>query len=113
MTFQVLSSTSSTPEREEAILPKMQEFKTLFAEYEAAMLAKSPNLPAYLDKVRSDLNSTPEILWRLSDSEIGIIVSGMMIHSGIQIASESAAKRSAKAGTAKVSLADLLGADED
>ncbi len=107
-------TTEAMANPEEILQPKMLEFKKLFAEYEAAMLEKSPNLPVYLDKVRSDLNSTPEILWRLSDQEIGVIVSGMMIHSGIQIASESASKKAAKSGSSasKVSLASLL-ADED
>lgn len=98
---------SLSPAVAATVSPKYQEFKTLFAEYEAALLEKSPHLPAYLEKVRSDLHATPEICWLLSDEQIGVIVSGQMQVSGVEIA--AAAKAAKKESGPKMSLADALG----
>ena len=60
------------------------EFEQLFA---------SPELYKYLDKLRLDIYNTPELVWRLTDEQIGKIVTGLQVQSRIEIVSTSTAKK--------------------
>jgi len=69
-------------------------FSALFAEFEAELKKESPYLDGYLDKLRKDIEATPELVWKLAPEQVGLIVSGLATVSRIEIA--AASKKSKK-----------------
>jgi len=83
-------------------------FSTLFAEFEAELKLASPNLDGYLEKLRQDIAATPELVWKLTPEQIGLIVSGLAKVSRIEIASASAGKTKKKDLDALGGMLDLM-----
>lgn len=84
-------------------------YTVLFAELEAKILARSPDLGGYLEKLKMDIKAAPEMVWKLKPEQVGLIIRGAAIHSRIAIENESAGKKSKKADIAAVNgVLDML-----
>lgn len=73
---------------------QLDPFSALFAEFEAELKKESPYLDGYLEKLRKDIEATPELVWKLQPEQVGLIVSGLATVSRIEIA--TAAKKTKK-----------------
>lgn len=68
------------------------EFLEKFAEFNDALLANSPNMESYMEKIRRDISEMPDLVWKLTPEEIGLIVSGSAKIQRIEIVSATTSK---------------------
>ena len=83
-------------------------FSLLFAEMKQEMLKASPNLDGYMQKLKNDLAAMPELVWKLTDEQIGDIVSGLSIVSRIAITSSTGGKKVKSDAGALASALDMI-----
>jgi len=65
---------------------------------ESLIKEKHPKMPGLLQEIHSALRQQPENVVLLSEEEIGVIVDGLQIQTGVSLATSTIAK-SSKAGT--------------
>lgn len=63
-----------------------EQVKMKIAELQQMLLSNHPQLPVLLRTIHSELKDDPSLVTIYSDEEIGIIVSGLIKHTGIEIA---------------------------
>lgn len=83
-------------------------FSALFAEFEAELKSASPNLDAYLEKIRKDTAETPELVWKLTPEQIGLIVTGLAKVARVEIATATKGKAKKKDLDALEGMLDLM-----
>lgn len=88
------------------------QFLELFAEFDKALIERSPNLPIYLEKLRADLQLMPDLPWKLKPEEIGRVVQGMMIISRVTIANAETATKGSKKKSDMANLMMQMGVTE-
>jgi heterodisulfide reductase subunit B len=82
------------------------QLKEKVTELSDLILSKHPRMPTLLREIHTTLGKYPEQVVLLSEEEIGIIVSGLTVHTKVQFAANAIS--SAKAPSATKSLKDRV-----
>lgn len=77
------------------------------AELEQALKQQIPEFRTVLRDIHQKLRQDPELVTVMSDEEIGLIVSGLVLHTNTEIIAPKAAKAARAASKAKVTADDL------
>lgn len=77
------------------------------AELEQALKERIPEFRTVLRDIHQKLRADPELVTALSDEEIGVIVSGLALHTSTEIIAPKAAKAARASSKAKVTADDL------
>ena len=83
--------------------------KEKVAELEQRILSKHPSMPVLLAQIHKTISAQPEQVTLLSEEEIGVIVDGLKIQTGVEFA--AAATKPGSANKSAVSKIKSLGAD--
>jgi hypothetical protein len=80
-------------------------------ELDAATIEKTPEIPRLGVAIRKNLEQYPELTHILSEDQLGIIVSGYLVHAGVETAPKGKAAKS-KAANVKIETLGKLRIDE-
>jgi hypothetical protein len=82
------------------------EVQDKIQELQERLLSQHPTMPVLLQTIHKLLKQQPDNVTLLSDEQIGVIVSGLLRHTGTEIAAKAAGKKTKKVSQ-KLSLSDL------
>lgn len=78
------------------------ELKEKVAQLSEAILQKHPKMPTLLREIHTALRAQPENVTLLTEDEIGTIVDGLKVQTGVEFAATAVKSAGAKSVTAKI-----------
>jgi hypothetical protein len=89
-------------------MTEVEQLKEKVAALSSAILEKHPRMPTLLREIHTTIKTYPEQVTLLEESEIAVIVSGLMVQTGISFAASITKPAAAKSLATKIK---TLGAD--